>query len=138
MSLPLERNGHTATCNRLARKIQANELKLKKKPARIAKVSDKMAEALKVYKYASKEFVLGKRCAVFPEKWATEVHHKKGRATKELLLDEEFWLPVSREGHVKIELNPEWAKEQGFSLSRLATDNGLKLNYGIIDEATNP
>jgi hypothetical protein len=32
-------------------------------------------------------------------------------------------LPVSDEGYRKIELNPEWAKEMGYSLSRLADDH---------------
>jgi hypothetical protein len=49
---------------------------------------------------------------------ATQVHHKKGRIGK-LLMDKRFWLAVSDEGHRKIELNPEWAKEMGYSISRL-------------------
>ena len=51
----------------------------------------------------------------------TEVHHKKGRI-EELLLDQRWWVALSSKGHKKVENNPEWAKEKGFSLSRLAKD----------------
>lgn len=47
-----------------------------------------------------------------------QVHHKKGRIG-DLLLDQEFWLAVSPDGHDKIENNPIWAKEKGYSLNRL-------------------
>lgn len=49
---------------------------------------------------------------------ATEVHHKKGRIGK-LLTDIRYFLGVCRECHNKIELNPIWAKENGYSLNRL-------------------
>jgi len=62
-------------------------------------------------------FLEGKRCPITGG-IATEVHHMKGREGV-MLLDTKYWLAVSREGHVKIELNPEWAKEMGFSVSRL-------------------
>lgn len=57
------------------------------------------------------------KCPVTGQK-ATEVHHKKGRIG-DLLLDQRYWLAVSSEGHRKIEMNPEWAKENGYSLNRL-------------------
>ena len=64
---------------------------------------------------------LGKKensiCPVTGEK-TTEIHHKKGRVGS-LFLDTKFWLGVSRNGHLKIENNPEWAKEKGFSENRL-------------------
>ena len=124
--LKLERNtGHTASCNRKRRSIaEATQKQAQKKASQkeVNKVSDKMGFALKVYAVESRLFIKGKKCVVFPEKDATEVHHQKGRATIELLLDKDFWLPVSRDGHIKIEMNPEWAKEQGFSFSRLAKE----------------
>jgi len=49
---------------------------------------------------------------------ATEVHHKKGRIGK-LLTDISYFLGVCRECHSKIELEPLWAKENGYSLNRL-------------------
>ena len=33
-----------------------------------------------------------------------------------LYLDKRFWLAVSHKGHRKIESEPEWAYEQGFSI----------------------
>ena len=61
-----------------------------------------------------------KWCPVFPHLKTTEVHHMKGRIG-DLYLDTNFWLAVSEKGHKKIEMNPDWATEKGFSLSRLAT-----------------
>ena len=67
---------------------------------------------------------LGKKensiCPVTGEK-TTEIHHKKGRVGS-LFLDIRYWLAVSREGHKKIEENPEWAKKEGYSLSRLSKE----------------
>jgi len=57
----------------------------------------------------------------FCDNLATEIHHKKGRIGK-LLTDTSNFLAVCRQCHQKIELNPIWAKEQGYSKSRLAND----------------
>lgn len=51
----------------------------------------------------------------------TDLHHMRGRIG-DLLLDERYWLALSREGHKKVEENPVWAKENGYSLSRLEKD----------------
>ena len=59
-------------------------------------------------------------CPITKQK-TTEVHHKKGRIGK-LLLDQRFWIALSTEGHRQVELNPEWAKENGFSLDRLSIE----------------
>ena len=48
----------------------------------------------------------------------TDVHHQKGRIGS-LLLDERFWIALSRDGHEKVENNPEWAKENAYSFDRL-------------------
>ena len=47
---------------------------------------------------------------------ATEVHHKRGRGIYHL--DISTWLPVCRNCHSWIELNPIDAKELGFSQKR--------------------
>jgi len=105
-------------------------LKLKS-PKPIKKVSDKMKVLNAKYSVLRIEF-LGKLenkiCPVTKEA-TTEVHHMKGRKgfadewAKEnnipLLIDVRFFLAVSRKGHIKIELNPEWAKENNYSLNRL-------------------
>lgn len=52
---------------------------------------------------------------------ATEIHHMKGRIGS-LLTDKRYFLAVCRNCHNYIEMNPLWAKEKGFSLSRLKKD----------------
>jgi hypothetical protein len=137
---PLEGNtGHTASCNHAQRKAERLLNKPIKAPNKIAKTSDKMKEALKEYSKLRKQFLAAHpKCAVYPERPATNIHHMAGRNTMELLLDTDKWLAVSFEGHSRIELNPLWAKANGFSLSRLATYDGPKFNYGIIDEFKEP
>ena len=51
-------------------------------------------------------------------KISEELHHKKGRIGS-LLTNEKFFMGVCIEHHRKIEDFPDWAKENGFSLSRL-------------------
>lgn len=51
-------------------------------------------------------------------RYATEVHHKKGRIGS-LLLDVKHWLAACHHCHQWIELNPIKAKEMGLSESRL-------------------
>jgi hypothetical protein len=51
--------------------------------------------------------------------YTTDIHHKQGREG-DLLLDESKWLPVCRNCHDTIEMNPLMAKEHDLSLSRLA------------------
>ncbi len=48
---------------------------------------------------------------------STEVHHMRGRIGQ-LLLDENYWLPVCSNCHRLIEDNPEMARERGLSMSR--------------------
>lgn len=89
----------------------------------VKKVSDKMALALIEYGKLSKQFLKNNpRCVVFPDKPSVEVHHGKGRATIELLLDVTYFRPVSREGHNWIHNNPKEAIERGFSFSRLTEE----------------
>ena len=51
----------------------------------------------------------------------TDIHHKKGRIGS-LFLNTDYWVALSREGHKFVEENPEWAKENGYSLNRLSND----------------
>jgi len=97
----------------------------------IKKVSDKLAARLKKYVEIKAKWLPGKMCCVFPDQRSIEPHHSAGRSPDAyydewaeqqdipLLLDVRWWKPVSRDGHIKIENNPEWAKENGFSESRL-------------------
>jgi hypothetical protein len=51
---------------------------------------------------------------------ATEIHHKRGRDGDNLF---KFFLAVCREHHRYIEENPEWAKLNGYTQSRLTKEN---------------
>lgn len=109
------------SCYRKNRKSLTDGKKTKNKieiPARSKSMINKMNE----YGKLKKEFLSkpeNKYCPVFPNKTATQIHHKKGRIGK-LLLDTRYWLAVSHDGHEKIERNPIWAKQMGYSLSRLS------------------
>ena len=89
----------------------------------IAKLSNKKKQEMAVYLKLRSDFLNkpeNKICPITNEP-TTDVHHKKGRVGK-LFLDTNYWLAVSRKGHQKIELNPEWAKENNYSLNRLSND----------------
>jgi hypothetical protein len=99
---------------------------LKKYAVKINRRSEKRALDEKAYNTLVKVWLVGKIC---PEcgKPATEVHHKKGRIGK-LLTDVRWWLGVTSDCHKKIELNPDWAKEKGYSLSRLSNEENKHTN----------
>ncbi len=124
-----------ATHNHEMRKAAREALKPKKtyqlarstKP--IAPISPQMRKALYGYSEMKAEWIQGKRCAVFQELQAEDIHHMMGRigyADKwardndiPLLIDQRFWLPVSRKGHFKIGEEPAWARDMKFCLPRI-------------------
>ncbi len=116
--------GLCATCSKLARKEKKN-----KKVYRLNPISKKRAKQNRIYLDKRIKFLQNKRCSVFQHLKSTEIHHMMGRVgyaddyarqnNISLLNDERYWLPVSRAGHEKIEINPEWAKLKGFSISRI-------------------
>lgn len=57
------------------------------------------------------------RCAVYPTKASTDVHHRRGRIGA-LLTDTRYFLAVSMAGHRWIEEHPQEAYEKGWSLQR--------------------
>lgn len=114
-----------STCLKAEKEWQEEKLSGKKpKPAtKIKQVSDK--RKIENLKYSAQRIVfLGKpenqKCPI-TGKPTTDVHHMRGRVGN-LFLDERYWIALSREGHRYVEENPEWAKEQGYSLNRL-TEN---------------
>jgi hypothetical protein len=125
------RTGLCATHNKQRRALDNIKLPDDKEP--VKKQSSQMAAMMRIYIPKAKKFIKGKMCAVLKNVPATEVHHRAGRGintyydewAKErginLLLDERFWLPVSREGHTEIEKRPAWAKKMGYSEDRLIT-----------------
>lgn len=95
------------------------DTKPEKKPKPINKVSKKRVEANKDYKLVRDAYL-----TQFPVcevhncgNKATEIHHKKGRVG-ELLTDIHHFLSVCHYCHRYIEINPIWAKENGYSENR--------------------
>lgn len=89
---------------------------------KVKEVSDKREEELKIYKKERKAYLkLHPDCAAKLNGCtgkANQVHHKKGRVGK-LFLDKKHWLGVCMNCHLKLEPNPNEAKEKGLSESRL-------------------
>lgn len=84
----------------------------------IAKRNKKRAAQEREYKKIAIEILSENPICPVTGEVATQIHHMAGRIG-ELLTDRRYMLPVSAKGHVKIELNPQWAKEKGYSISRL-------------------
>lgn len=59
-------------------------------------------------------------CEVCGSFLANQIHHRAGRIGK-LLTNTKFFLAVCPTCHKLIEERPQWAKEKGFSISRLAS-----------------
>lgn len=110
-----ERNGHSASCNRYNRKLETEASKPPKVKKPVKKVSDKMAVALVEYMKKKRIFMeANPKCEVFPELKSVDVHHARRKHTIELLLDETWWIAVSREGHNWIHANEQEAIKRGF------------------------
>lgn len=115
---------HCPECKDLERLYQSEKLSGKKTiPKPIKKVSEK--RSVENLKYIAQRIVfLGKpenKICPITKKPTTDIHHKKGRIGS-LLLDERYWVALSREGHKYVEENPDWAKEHGYSLNRLSNE----------------
>lgn len=107
----------------------------KQQPAQSKKAINKKSQKQKIlegkYTVARIEFMGKPENQICPitKRPATDVHHKMGRIgfadqwardnNIPLLIDTRFWIALSREGHKYVEEHPEWAKENGYSLSRL-------------------
>ena len=90
---------------------------------KIPKVSQKRKIENLKYSVLRTEFLGKKENQICPitKKPTTDIHHKKGRVGS-LFLDTKYWIALSREGHKFVEENPEWAKENGYSLNRLSDE----------------
>jgi hypothetical protein len=92
----------------------------------ISKVSDNHKEVLKKYKTERarylKEHPLCEANIDGCTKVSVEIHHKAGKASDELYLDSSLYLSCCRHCHDILETNPAYAKQQGFSVSRLSKD----------------
>jgi len=76
------------------------------------------AKARRLYNKMAREYLLqNPQCAVFKNKPASEVHHRRGRLGT-LLIDQRFWLAVSKEGHYLIHHHPVEAQKRKFICER--------------------
>lgn len=102
----------------------------KKAKKSIAPKSAKRSEDDSLYSYLAKWWKKKKpKCEVCNVKATEDIHHKMGRQGVAdewgkwleipLLLDIRFWICVCRNCHMEIEQNPEWAKENGYSINRI-------------------
>lgn len=89
-----------------------------KKP--IKAKSAKRVDEENIYKKEHKKYLIAyPYCEVRECKLSSnQIHHKKGRIGS-LLYNPEYFLAVCSDCHSKIELNPVWAKENGYSIDRL-------------------
>ena len=92
-----------------------------KKPSPIKKISDKQLEHLSKYRNLRNEFMKEKKCEAKLRGCtitATDIHHAMGRVG-DLLIDVSNFVALCRNCHTFIELNPDFAKKNGFSKNRL-------------------
>ncbi|MES1181961.1 MAG: hypothetical protein ABUL44_04110 [Flavobacterium sp.] len=126
-----ERNGYCSTHNRELRRIEKEFSKPKKIYKPIKKVSAKRASELTEYSKQKAKFLLGKWCAFHGKPCIpTDLHHAAGKIgfIDELarekgitaFMDIRYWIPLCRAAHQEVEANPNWAKENGLSESRLS------------------
>lgn len=94
---------------------------LKRSSKKIKQISDKRSKEIKEYSQKRIVFLNThtecqaklKNCSIM----ASEVHHMKGKEN-DLLLDEQFWLPVCTHCHIIITEQSRMAIDLGLSLSR--------------------
>lgn len=86
----------------------------------IKREADAKKEMNNQYKKIAKKFItVHPKCQVQGCNQVSEcVHHKRGRIG-ELLIDTRYFMAVCFDHHRQIEENPDWAKSNGYSLSRL-------------------
>lgn len=94
----------------------------KKKPSKISQFSKKREKANREYSKESRPYWIGKHCTIQAPGCtgtAQGIHHKKGKSSIELLLDERYWIPACNHCNTWVECFPAEAEKKGFKLSRL-------------------
>lgn len=77
-------------------------------------ISKRMRVAKRIYAKLRRQFLAqNPECAVYRNKPANQIHHRRGRIGT-LLIDQRFWLSVSMAGHEWIGRNPVQARAKGF------------------------
>lgn len=86
--------------------------------AKPQKEADNKKAVMNLYRKKARLFISKHpKCAVCSGK-SECVHHKAGRIGDNLM-NEKTWLPVCLSCHTIIEQNPDYAKQKGYSVSRL-------------------
>lgn len=101
------------------------EMPPKKRRRRICQISARRSARLGEYAHAKRLFLNDRKnwyCAVmeiieYRSVPATDIHHVRGRIGK-LLMDQRYWLAVSRKGHRWIHDNIEEARKRGWIAQR--------------------
>ena len=90
------------------------------KKVRISIRSVKRMAEERLYAKKKKEYLTAHiRCEVKGcNRVSEDIHHKKGRVGK-LLFNEKYFMAVCRDHHTEIELNPDWAIKNKYSIKRL-------------------
>lgn len=94
----------------------------KKQPAKIKQVSDKRAVLNREYAKESRPFWKGKHCRIrspICTGAAQGIHHRKGKVTKEDLMDKRYWMEACNACNSYVENNDAWARKMGYKISRL-------------------
>ena len=93
--------------------------KPKSKPKKaISPISDKEKERLKEYRVLRDKFLFDNPYCKICGGMATDLHHMKGRVGDNLT-DVDNFLALCRFCHNRVEENPKWSKENGYSKNRL-------------------
>lgn len=89
----------------------------------IRKISEKHQKTISEYGLIRKEFLKeNPSCQIKLNgctRIATEIHHSKGKSSKEQYLKKEDFVATCRSCHNYVEAHPKFAKENGFSKNRL-------------------
>lgn len=96
-----------------------------KKVYKIRSFSDKRAKLNQEYAVKSRPYWQGQMCAIrspICTGKAQGIHHRKGKASPELLMDETWWMPACFMCNNYIEDKHKWAIEHGHKIQR----NGIK------------
>lgn len=113
------------TCRRekkVKKTYQIKRTAVKSKPYKIRQFSKTRQKVNRSYTQKSKDFrEENPLCAIHsPDCMGVThgVHHTKGKATEELLMDEKHWLPACNPCNLYIETHSKWAIENGFKKSK--------------------
>lgn len=90
-------------------------------PVKIAQFSKKRQKANREYAEKSRPYWVGKQCLIKApgcSGMAQGIHHKKGKSSIELLLDERYWMPACNHCNTWVEVHDKQAREMGIKISR--------------------